>query len=229
MHGERGRLCRLNLRTKELTTLIDDPEGAVRDPQVHYDGKKILFSYRKGGELNYNLCEIDIDGRNLRRLTDDQWDDIEPTYLPDGRIMFCSSRCKRWVNCFLTQVGTVYACDGDGSNIRMISSNNEHDNTPWPMPDGRVIYTRWEYVDRSQMGFHHLWAMNADGTNQTVFFGNLYHDWLMIDAKPIPGTDNQIVAVFSPNHGRQEHAGVITVVSPKDGPCRLYTSDAADE
>ena len=49
-YGEGGRLCRLNLRTGELKCLIDDPKGGVRDPQVHYDGQKILFSYRKGDD-----------------------------------------------------------------------------------------------------------------------------------------------------------------------------------
>ncbi len=50
----------------------------------------------------------------------------------------------------------LHRCDADGSNIRALSSNNEHDNTPWPLPDGRILYTRWEYVDRSQVNFHHL-------------------------------------------------------------------------
>jgi hypothetical protein len=41
----------------------------------------------------------------------------------------------------------------------MLSANIEHDNTPWPLPDGRLLYMRWEYVDRSQVNFHHLWTM----------------------------------------------------------------------
>ena len=64
----------------------------------------------------------------------------------------------------MTQVGIIYRCDGDGQNIRPLSANTEHDNTPWVMPDGRILYTRWEYVDRSQVEYHHLWTMNPDGT-----------------------------------------------------------------
>jgi hypothetical protein len=44
-----GQLCRLNVNTGQLTILLDDPQGSVRDPQVDYDGRKILFSYRPGG------------------------------------------------------------------------------------------------------------------------------------------------------------------------------------
>ncbi|MCY2951216.1 MAG: hypothetical protein NTU53_04470, partial [Planctomycetota bacterium] len=212
-----GRLCRLNLRTGKLTILLDDLKGAVRDPVVHYDGAKVLFSYRPGGSDYFHLYEINTDGSGLRQLTSGAYDDLEPIYLPDGRIMFCSSRCNRWVPCWFTQVAVLYSCDGDGRNIHPISGNIEHDNTPWMLSDGRVIYERWEYVDRSRVGFHHLWTSNPDGTNQTVYYGNMHAGTLMIDAKPIPGTD-QIVAVFSPGHGKAEHAGAVTIVSPYAGP-----------
>ena len=212
-----AKLCRLNLRSGQVMTLLDDAKGGLRDPQVHYDGKKVLFSYRKGDTYFYNLYEIDIDGTNLRRLTDAPYDDIEPTYMPDGSIVFVSSRCQRWVNCWLTQVATLHRCDADGRNVRMISSNNEHDNTPWPLLDGTVLYTRWEYVDRSQVDYHHLWIVNPDGTDQRVYFGNLNPGTVMIDAKPIPGT-RKIVSIFSPGHGQTEHAGAVAIVDPSAGP-----------
>jgi hypothetical protein len=53
-------------------------------------------------------------------------------------------------------VAVVYRCDSDGTDIRPLSTNAEHDNTPWVLPDGRVLFTRWEYVDRSQFDYHHL-------------------------------------------------------------------------
>jgi Hydrazine synthase alpha subunit middle domain len=212
-----AQLRRLNLATGKESILLADPTGGIRDPQVHYDGTRIVFSYRKGGTPNYLLYEISVDGTGLRQLTDGIYDDIEPTYVPDGGIVFCSSRCKRWVNCWLTQVAVLYRCDADGGNIRPISSNNEHDNTPWPLPDGRILYQRWEYVDRSQVHYHHLWTTNPDGTNQMVYYGNFHPGILMIDAKPIPNSE-KVVALFSPGHGRREHDGVVTIVTPKAGP-----------
>jgi len=216
-YGEGGRLCRLNLRTGERKVILDDPQGGVRDPQVNYDGKKLLFAYRPGGTPTFHLYEINIDGTGLRQLTDGPDDDIEPTYLPDGGIMFCSSRCRRFVNCWYIRVATLYRCEGDGSNVRMISSNNDHDNTPWVLEDGRVIYMRWEYVDRSQVHFHHLWTVNPDGTNQMVWFGNEFAGTAMLDAKPIPGT-GKVVSSFSPGHGLPEHMGHVTIVDPNAGP-----------
>lgn len=216
-YSEGGRLCRLNLRTGRLKVILEDPRGGIRDPQVHYDGRKILFSYRKGGRHTFHLYEINVDGSGLKQLTDGPDDDIEPTYCPDGSIVFCSSRCRRFVNCWYTRVATLYRCDADGQNVRMLSSNVDHDNTPWVLPDGRILYMRWEYVDRSQVHFHHLWTMNPDGTGQMVYYGNQHGGVAMLDAKPIPGT-NKVVASFSPGHGRPEHFGFVTVVDPRRGP-----------
>jgi hypothetical protein len=216
-YGPGGKLCRMNVASGEVTVLVDDAEGAVRDPVVHYDAQKILFAYRKGKSKHFHLYEIDVDGKNLRQLTDGQFDDIEPTYLPDDSIVFVSSRCQRWVQCWLTQVAVLHRCDADGKHIRAISANVEHDNTPWPLPDGRVLYQRWEYVDRSQVDFHHLWTTNPDGTGQMIFYGNMHAGTLMIDAKPVPDS-RKVIAIFSPGHGRREHDGAVTLVDPSRGP-----------
>ncbi|NQT39915.1 MAG: discoidin domain-containing protein, partial [Planctomycetes bacterium] len=217
LYGNGGKLCRKNLKTGVVTVLLDDPEGGVRDPVVDYDAQKIVFSYRKGGTENYHLHEIGVDGTGLRELTSGPFDDFEPAFLPDGDLVFVSSRCKRYVQCWLTKVAVLYRCDRDGRNMRPISANLEHDNTPWPLPDGRILYQRWEYVDRSQVDYHHLWTTNPDGTSQMVYYGNMHPGIVMIDAKPIPGT-RKVLSIFSPGHGANEHDGVLTIVDPRGGP-----------
>jgi len=218
IHGpDGGSLCKLDVRTGELTRLLDDPGGAVRDPQVHYGGRKILFSYRKGGTHHYNLYEINTDGSRLRQITAGPFDDVEPTYLPDGRIMFCSTRCNRYIGCWLAPSAVLHRCDADGENIRMVSSGSFTENTPSVLPDGRVLYTRWEYVNRDPVSFHHLWTINPDGTGQMVYFGNMHLGGVFIDARPIPGT-GRVVLIHSPGHGRNEHAGYVAVVDTKRGP-----------
>ena len=212
-----GKLLKWNVRTDRLTVLLDAQGGSIRDPVVHYDAGRILFSYRKAGTDFFHLYEINVDGSGLKQLTAGEFDDYEPAYLPDGGIVFVSTRCKRWVNCWMTQVGVMHRCLADGSRIEAISANTEHDNTPWVMPDGRLLYMRWEYVDRSQVEYHGLWTINPDGTGQAVFFGNMHSHIVMLDAKPVPGS-RKIIASFSPGHGVNEHAGIATLVSPDAGP-----------
>ena len=207
----------LNIDTGEVRTIFHDEAGTIRDPQIHYDGQRVLFSYLPAGTRHFNLYEINIDGTGLRQLTFGDWDDIEPTYTASGDIIFCSSRAKRWVQCWLTQVATLYACGPNGENIRELSANIEQDNTPWPLPNGQILYTRWEYVDRSQVDYHHLWVMNPDGTRQMVYYGNQTPGIVMIGAKPVPNS-NKVVAAFSPGHGRKDHCGRIALVDPTWGP-----------
>ena len=210
----------LDVERGETRPLIEDPEGTLRDPAVHYDGEHILFSWRRNDSETFHLYTIKRDGSELTQITDSAYDDIEPAWLPDGGIVFISSRCRRWVNCWLTQVAIAHRCDADGGNVVPLSANVEHDNTPWPLNDGRILYTRWEYVDRSQVDYHHLWAMNPDGTGQMTFFGNLHPPGLYIDAKPIPGSD-EVLLINSPGHGAKEHVGHVALVDVSQGPDHL--------
>ncbi|MDD3590019.1 MAG: polysaccharide lyase family protein [Thermoguttaceae bacterium] len=212
-----GELRIFDIKTNETHTLIEDKEGSFRDPMVSYDGKKILFSYLKAGTEHYNLYEIDVDGTNLRQITFGDDDDIEACYLPNGDIVFCSTRCNRFVQCWLTSVATIHRCGPNGENIRMLSCNIEQDNTPFMLQNGQILYTRWEYVDRSQVHYHHLWTMNVDGTRQQVFFGNKEPNDVYIDAKAIPDSDD-VVTIVSPGHGITDHRGRVAVLTPKLGP-----------
>ncbi len=218
LHGADGaRLCRLDPNSGKLTVLLDDPKGGIRDPQVSYDAQRILFSYRKGGTHNYNLYEINADGTGLRQITSGNWDDVEPCYLPDGGIAFCSTRCKRYVLCWIAPVAIMFRCNADGTGMRMLSSGAVTENTPSVLPDGRILYTRWEYVNRDAVSFHHLWTMKPDGTDQQVYYGNQTPGEVFIDAQPIPET-RDVVFIDSGYHGSLEHAGKVMVVSGSSGP-----------
>ena len=228
LYGPGGsQLCKLNLRTEETKVLLDDPDGSFRDVRVDHEGRKFLFSYRKGGERHSHLYEMDIDGSRWRQLTFGDFDDVEPAYLPDGGIVFISSRCNRFVPCYHTQAGILYRMDADGSNVQCLSANVVSDHRPAVLPDGRVIYTRWEYVDRAPQKFHSLWTMNPDGTNQAVLYGNTVSKYamnhngnafvVMIDALPVPDS-KKVVAVFSPGHGNRENAGNVMLLDLDRGP-----------
>lgn len=218
LHGaDGGRLAIFNPVSGKVRTLIEDPKGAFRDPVIHYNGTKVLFSYRRGGTHHYNLHEINLDGSGLRQLTSGNWDDVEATYLPDGDILFCSTRCKRYVLCWLAPVATLHRCKPDGSGIQRLSSGSVTENTPCVLPDGRILYTRWEYVNRDAISFHHLWTINPDGTGAAAYFGNMHPGGVFIDARPVPGTD-QVIYVHSGYHGRNEHAGRLHLLDLRNGP-----------
>ncbi|MBR3218497.1 MAG: hypothetical protein IKF77_01120 [Thermoguttaceae bacterium] len=139
-HGG-GSLRILDLDSGQARIIFEDKHGSVRDPILHSDGETILFSYLKEGTEHYNLYQIKTDGSGLRQITSGDYDDIEPCILPGGDILFCSTRCDRFVQCWVTQVATIHRCGPNGENIRPLSANIEQDNTPWLLADGRVIYT----------------------------------------------------------------------------------------
>lgn len=212
-----AQLCKLNLRTGKITILLEATKGCIRDPKVHYDAKKIIFAWRKEGLRNYNLYEINSDGTDILQITSGPFDDYEPEYLPDGGIVFISTRARRWVGCWMTQVGTIHRCDADGGNVEMLSCNIEHDNTPSVLPNGQILYMRWEYVDRSQVEFHHLWTMNPDGTNQEIYYGNEVSWGVFLSCRSIPN-DERVMGIYSPGHGRRDHYGWLSFFSRKYGP-----------
>jgi len=130
---DESKLYKLNTKTGEVKVLLDGKGGGLRDPDVHYDGRTILFSYRRAGRDYYNLYEIEADGEGLRQVTKGPYDDFEATYSPTDDIVFVSTRSKRWVGCWMTQVGTLFNCDRQGRNISPLSFNLEHDNSTTPL------------------------------------------------------------------------------------------------
>ena len=173
-YGNGGKLCRLNLATGRVTALLDDREGGVRDPVVHYDAGKILFSYRKGGTPYYHLYEMDLDGGEPAAV------DRRP--LRRHRALLPARRRHRLRLQPLQALGELLA-DAGGHAPPLRRRRPQH---PRALGQRRArqhalaaarrphALQRWEYVDRSQVDYHHLWTMNPDGTGQMVYYGNLH-------------------------------------------------------
>lgn len=214
-----GRLVKYNVKSGNTTDLINDPKGNVRDPFVHYDADKILFSYRVGGTEQFRLHEISPDGKGLKKLEfyEEGFDDIEPAYLPDGDIAFVSSRCRRMVPCWAVAVAILHRYYAAENVVRPISANVDQDNSPWPTSDGRLLYMKWEYVHRNQLNFHALWKKDTNGGNDMVFFGNDIPKHLLIDAKQI-GTSQDYVFTLADWHGTLDHVGQIARLNNPKNP-----------
>ncbi|MCP4784161.1 MAG: hypothetical protein GY903_25555 [Fuerstiella sp.] len=214
-----GKLCLIEMDGiyGHVRTLLDEPLGLIRDPAVSYDGQRILFARRESmDEDDYHLYEMSIADEKIRQLTSGQGvADYEATYLPSGDILFNSSRCQQIVDCWWADVSNLYTCDGDGNYLRRISFDQVHTNYPTVLPDGRVIYTRWDYNDRGQLFPQPLFQMNADGTGQKEFYGN--NSWFptsILHARGIPGS-NRIVCVLSGHHTYQK--GKLAIIDPGQG------------
>jgi hypothetical protein len=181
--------------------LVSGEEGYVMRMDLSFDAKKVVFSLKPKNEPSFHLYEMDIDGKNRHQLTGSLYDDMDPLYLPDGHILFSTSRGNSYVRCLPQSASTVLArCDADGRNITLISRNNEPDYTPALLPDGRVLYTRWEYTERPLWRLQKLWTINPDGTGESVFWGNgsAYPDMLW-EARPVPGS-SQVMFVGVGHH-----------------------------
>ncbi len=187
-----------------VTTLLDaGPEGLVRDPDVRFDGQRILVALRRNQADGSHIYEVGADGSGLRPLTTAAGvTDIDPLYLPDGSIAFTSTREPKFCMCNVHIMGNLFCMEADGANIRQIGKSTLHEGHGSLTPDGRILYDRWEYVDRNFGDAQGLWTVNPDGTNHALYWGNNTNSpGGVLDARIIPGSQ-LAVCTFSSCHDR---------------------------
>ncbi|NOX56590.1 MAG: hypothetical protein GXP27_19535 [Planctomycetes bacterium] len=190
--------------------LVASPEGQILDCDLSYDGRTVLFSWRRKQDEGYHLWTVGIDGSRLRQLTDGPWHDYNACWLPDGGIAFLSTRTPQFAYCWHAPVGVLYRMEADGSEVRRLSGNYLNDFTPSVLRDGRILYTRWEYVDRPAIPIQSLWTINPDGTGLSVFFGNrVISPGTFMHARSIPGTDLVICTMTGHNGPTRGAIGMI--------------------
>jgi hypothetical protein len=222
-----GNLCILSpvAPDGQVTELVPQLAGGLFGRfDLSYDAKKVVFAYKKAEDQGYRIYEINIDpstsfragGTGLRQLTFDapeepqlmahygkrfRYEDCDPCYLPNGKIMFTSTRPQRRVFCFGSTVTSLYVMEGDGSNPRCISEGPVNEIAPCVMDDGRVIYTRWEYVDKGFGNVQSLWSVYPDGSHSAqVYKNDIILPAGMVNARSIPGS-TRIVTIGAPHCG----------------------------
>ncbi|MBX7257791.1 MAG: hypothetical protein K1Y02_15625, partial [Candidatus Hydrogenedentes bacterium] len=211
-----GALKVLEVQTGEVRTLVDVPAGIVRDPEVDFDGSKIVFSMRRDIQDDYHIYEVDADGSNLRQLTFAPGvSDIDPLYLPDGSIAFSSTREPKYCMCNRHIMANLYRMERDGANIVQIGKSTLFEGHGALMPDGRILYNRWEYVDRNFGDAQGLWTVNPDGTNHALYWGNNTESpGAVLNARAIPGSE-RVLCVFGSCHDRPW--GAIAIIDRRLG------------
>jgi hypothetical protein len=201
----------------QVRTLLADAGGVIRDPAVSWDGRRVVFAWKKSlDEDDYHLYELTVASGEIRQITSGLgFADTEPAHLPNGDLVFASTRCVQTVDCWWTEVSNLYTCDAEGRYLRRLTFDQVHAIFPRVLDDGRVIYTRWDYSDRGQIFPQALFQMNADGTGQTEFYGN--NSWFPTTighARGIPGTE-KVLAIFMGHHTAQ--AGKLGILAPAKG------------
>ncbi len=174
----------------KVRQLAPQKPGSFWRPDLSFDAKRVLFCFMPHGEKSFHLYEMNLDGTGLRQLTQSDYDDVDPIYLPDGHILFTTTRGNSHVRCGPFIYSYILArCDADGGNVYLISYNGEPDFVPALLNDGRVIYSRWEYTDKPLWRDQKLWTTNQDGTNTALFWGSqsVWPDH-PAEPRPIPGS-----------------------------------------
>ncbi|MCB1129016.1 MAG: hypothetical protein KDM81_21130, partial [Verrucomicrobiae bacterium] len=141
---------------------------------------------------SFHIMAVNADGSQLRQLTDGPRDDFDPCPLPDGGLAFMSTRRGGKNRCGggnPEAIHVLHRMDADGGNLQTLSFHETNEWHPFVLNDGRLVYTRWDYVDRDAACFHGLWTCNPDGSSPAVLFGNYTRlPWACYQVKPIPGS-----------------------------------------
>ncbi len=229
----------------------DNGGGAFLAHDLSYDGKSILFSFVEcTGDMRhrhhtdptqghwaegrcYHVFKVNVDGTNLEQLTDGTFNDFDPCWLPNGRIAFISERRGGYLRCGrVCPLYTLYDMAADGSDIRCLSFHESNEWHPSVAHDGRIIYTRWDYVDRFGCTAHLPWITTLDGRDSRALHGNFaprpLRPDMELDVRAVPGS-HKYVATATPHHG-QAYGSLVLIdphVEDDDGmaPIKRITPD----
>ncbi len=235
----------------------DLPTGSVLRPDLSWDGKRVLFAHctyypgladepNKLDKHNvpedafYHLYELNLDGTGLRRLTAGKYDDFDGRYLPDGRIVFLSTRRGQDVQCTSDEniadrdtalpdcyvrcgggperpvaVYTLHVLDPASQRIARISPFEMFEWTPSVDEQGQILYARWDYVDRHNMPYMSLRSTLPDGTDARAVYGNYTQNpHCIFEARRVPGS-RKIIFTASGHHAQT--SGSLVLLDPNRG------------
>ena len=201
-------------------------EGIVDRYDLSFDGRRIVFDYKPPRPEGFRVYEVGVDGTGLRQITfppadenqrmatyctwspnqlqESPWryghwtDDMHPCYLADGGIAFTSTRSEQSVLCggHSLTVSNLHRVESDGSGLRRLSRGALSEFCPTLLSDGRIMYNRWEYVDKGAAAVQSLWVMYPDGGRPEEIYGNnIGTPGVFSQAKQVPGRDHLVVCL----------------------------------
>lgn len=226
-----------NLRTRSeraVVTAADLPggQGLIGKTSLSFDAQKVIFDFRENPSSGFRIWEVRTDGTGLRQVSfppaDEaekvaRWrpgwhtDDIHPCYLPDGRILFSSTRSEHTVLCGGSShlvAPTLHRMKPDGTQVEALTRSPVSEFCPLVLHDGRIMYHRWEYIDKGARVAKTIWSMNPDGTRPQELFG-LAEDTTTVYMypQPLPGADHRLVCVGTCHFPQGGCVGAILLVN----------------
>lgn len=235
LRGGNGAKARLHYDGERALTGDETEGGAFLSPALSHDAREILFAYVEcAGDREqrfhtdptrghwhegrcYHLFRVRVDGTGLTQLTDGTWNDFDPCWLPNGRIAFISERRGGYLRCGRAcPVYTLHDMAADGSEINLLSFHDSNEWHPSVTHDGRIVWTRWDYIDRHGCVAHTPWITRLDGTDPRAMRGSYAprarRPDMELHVRPIPGSP-KFVATAAPHHGQAY--GSLIVFDPR--------------
>jgi len=228
-----------NLRTgreRPVVTAAQMPggKGFLGKISLSFDARKVVFDFREHPGAGFRVWEVGIDGQGLRQVSmpppDEaakaarwgrRWhtDDVHPCYLPSGKIIFSSTRSEHTVLCGGSAglaAPTLHRMDPDGANIEPLSCSLVSEFCPVVLNDGRILYHRWEYIDKGARVAKTLWTMLADGSRSQEVYG-LADDTTTVYMypQPLPADDGRFVCVGTCHYPQGGCLGAVLLVNSR--------------
>lgn len=151
--------------------LLDAGKGGIGSPSVSFDGRSVYVSMAPQGEGFFHIYRVPVDGGKPRKLTDGPFQDIDPAELPDGRIVFTSTRIGTFEEYHNPPSRSLFVMNADGTDIHPLTYSFIFDNEPEVMADGRILFIRTDnFFDRGKVETL-LHAVHPDGTEGYTEFG----------------------------------------------------------
>ena len=181
-----------------------EADAYVGEVDLHWDADRLLFT--QSNEKNWKVWELRMDGSGLRQVSQmpEDVDSFDACYLPNGRIVFGSTASYQAVPCWHGQkwVSNLYLMNNNGSGVRQLCFDQDHDLHPCVLPSGQILFHRWDYTGINHIFMRELMVMNPDGTGQRAVYGsNSWYPNSLYFPRPLPGESNRLISILSGYHG----------------------------
>ena len=214
-------------KSTNLTSSYTQGAGDVSDPDVNFDGNKVVFAMRGPSDSTFNIWEIDLRSNTMQRLIADdavaaEGNDVDPAYLPDGRIVFSSDRQDttmqkmaeenvepyKYLDEYERERSIVlHTLDPVTQEINQISFNQSHDRNPTVLKTGEILYARWDHV--ANRNHFPLFITNPDGTGLFVDYGAFSPGNSFLHPREMQ--DGRIMTTLMPLSGTNESGAVMVI------------------